>query len=138
MTRQPLESTRFVTPRTSPRPPAIPMLSKSATADRRSDRHRPEGKLVGKGDFEAQADQVFRNLASALAAVGCNAANLVKLTVFVRDMGNLPLYRRARNRFFASVTPPAAPGATWSKFRGCSARSFLIDVEAIAAAGASP
>jgi uncharacterized protein (TIGR02246 family) len=33
----------------------------------------------------------------------------VKLTVFVRDMGNLPLYRRARNRFFASVTPPAAP-----------------------------
>ncbi len=45
-------------------------------------------------------------------AAGCNAANLVKLTVFVRDMGNLPLYRRARNRFFASVTPPAAPGAT--------------------------
>jgi ketosteroid isomerase-like protein len=36
----------------------------------------------------------------------------VKLTVFVRDMGNLPLYRRARNRFFASVTPPAAAGAT--------------------------
>ena len=26
-----------------------------------------QGKLVGKGDLEAQADQVFRNLAAALA-----------------------------------------------------------------------
>jgi enamine deaminase RidA (YjgF/YER057c/UK114 family) len=47
------------------------------------------GALVGKGDFAAQADQVFRDLAVALEAVGCTAANLVKLTVFLRDMDNL-------------------------------------------------
>lgn len=29
-----------------------------------------KGKLIGKNDFEAQADQVFRNLSMALAAVG--------------------------------------------------------------------
>src|ERR1700681_4377148 len=35
------------------------------------------GKLVGKGDFAAQAAQVFRNLAIALQSVGCTASNLV-------------------------------------------------------------
>ena len=34
--------------------------------------------LVGKGDFTAQADQVFRNLSAALLAVGCDARHLVK------------------------------------------------------------
>src|SRR5690349_20146311 len=58
----------------------------------------PAGNLVGSGDFAAQAEQVFRNLGAALAAVGCTAANLVKLTVFLRDMGQLGVYREARNR----------------------------------------
>src|SRR6202163_1863037 len=70
-----------------------------------------DGKLVGKNDFAAQAAQVFSNLAVALQASGCAAANLVKLTVFLTDMDNLAGYREARNRFFASVTP-AAPAVT--------------------------
>jgi len=48
-----------------------------------------DGALVGKNDFPAQAEQVFRNLNIALQAVGCTASDLVKLTVFVRDMGNM-------------------------------------------------
>src|SRR5246127_5940643 len=70
------------------------------------------GNLVGKDDFAAQAAQVFRNLAVALQASGCTPTNLVKLTVFLTDMTNLASYREARNRFFASVTPPAAPAVT--------------------------
>jgi enamine deaminase RidA (YjgF/YER057c/UK114 family) len=42
-----------------------------------------------------RADRVFRNLAVALEAVGCTAANLVKLTVFLRDMDILRAYREA-------------------------------------------
>jgi enamine deaminase RidA (YjgF/YER057c/UK114 family) len=94
-----------------------------------------EGNLVGKGDFEAQADQVFRNLQAALASVGCTAQNLVKLTVFVRDMGELAAYRRARNRFFATSAPPAAPAVTLVEVSRLFAEDFLIEVEAIAAAG---
>jgi enamine deaminase RidA (YjgF/YER057c/UK114 family) len=94
-----------------------------------------EGNLVGKGDFEAQADQVFRNLQAALASVGCTAQNLVKLTVFVRDMGELAAYRRARNRFFATSEPPAAPAVTLVEVSGLFAEDFLIEVEAIAAGG---
>src|ERR1700682_3051879 len=62
-----------------------------------------DGSLIGKNDFAAQAEQVFRNLSFALQASGCTASNLVKLTVFLTDMDNLTSYREARNRFFASV-----------------------------------
>jgi len=98
-----------------------------------TDRH---GNLVGKGDFAAQAEQVFRNLATALAAVGCTARDLVKLTVFVRDMGRLASYREARNRFFATVTPPAAPAITLVEVSKLFSDEFLLEIEAVAAAPA--
>ena len=92
------------------------------------------GALIGKDDFAAQADQVFRNLAHALEAVGCTAANLVKLTVFLRDMDNLDTYREARNRFFATVTPPAAPVVTLVEVSKLYGPEFLLEIEAVAAA----
>jgi enamine deaminase RidA (YjgF/YER057c/UK114 family) len=91
------------------------------------------GDLVGKNDFAAQADQVFRNLDAALQAVGCTASNLVKLTVFLRDMSNLSAYREARNRFFASVSPPAAPAITLVEVSKLYGPDFLIEIEAVAA-----
>jgi enamine deaminase RidA (YjgF/YER057c/UK114 family) len=92
-----------------------------------------DGALVGRNDFAAQADQVFRNLSAALQSVGCNASNLVKLTVFVRDIGNLLTYREARNRFFGNVTPPAAPAVTLVEVSKLYGSDFLIEIEAIAA-----
>jgi enamine deaminase RidA (YjgF/YER057c/UK114 family) len=91
------------------------------------------GALVGKDDFRAQADQVFHNLTIALQSVGCTASNLVKLTVFLRDMDNLAAYRDARNRFFATVTPPAAPAVTLIEVSKLYGPDFLIEIEAIAA-----
>jgi enamine deaminase RidA (YjgF/YER057c/UK114 family) len=92
-----------------------------------------DGNVVGKYDFAVQAEQVFRNLAIALNASGCTAANLVKLTVFLTDMGNLARYREARNRFFASVTPPAAPAVTLVEVSKLYGTDFKIEIEAIAA-----
>ena len=89
--------------------------------------------LVGKGDFAAQASQVFANLACALQAVGCTAANLVKLTVFLTDMSNLGAYREARNRFFATVQPTAAPAVTLVEVSKLYGPDFMIEIEAIAA-----
>jgi enamine deaminase RidA (YjgF/YER057c/UK114 family) len=84
-------------------------------------------------NFPAQADQVFRNLTTALLSVGCTASNLAKLTVFLRDMGHLSAYREARNRFFASVTPPAAPAVTLIEVSKLYGPDFLIEIEAVAA-----
>src|ERR1700724_2458943 len=91
-----------------------------------------EGNLVGRNDFAAQAAQVFRNLAIALRARGCDATNLVKLTVFLTNMENLGAYREVRNRFFASVTPPA-PAVTLVEVSKLYGAEFMIEIEAIAA-----
>ena len=88
-----------------------------------------DGKLVGGDDIEAQADQAFRNLGYALAAAGCTAKNLVKLNVYVRDMAGLPAYRRARDRFFASVSPPAAPAITLVEVSKLFRDDLLIEIE---------
>jgi enamine deaminase RidA (YjgF/YER057c/UK114 family) len=93
-----------------------------------------DGNVVGKNDFTSQAERVFENLGIALRASGCTAANLVKLTVFLTDMDNLGRYREARNRFFASVTPPAAPAVTLVEVSKLYGPDFLIEVEAIAVA----
>jgi enamine deaminase RidA (YjgF/YER057c/UK114 family) len=93
-----------------------------------------DGNVVGKSDFAAQSAQVFYNLSVALEASGCTAANLVKLTVFLTDMKNLSTYREARNRFFATVTPPAAPAVTLVEVSKLYGPDFMIEIEAIAAA----
>jgi enamine deaminase RidA (YjgF/YER057c/UK114 family) len=93
-----------------------------------------DGNVVGKNDFMTQATQVFCNLAIALEAAGCTAANLVKLTVYLADIDNLSRYREARNRFFASVTPPAAPAVTLVEVAKLVGADFMIEIEAIAAA----
>jgi enamine deaminase RidA (YjgF/YER057c/UK114 family) len=93
-----------------------------------------DGNVAGKNDFDAQAAQVFRNLGIALEAVGCTPANVVKMTVFLTNMNNLARYREARNRFFASVTPPAAPAVTLVEVSKLYGPEFMIEIEAIAAA----
>ena len=93
-----------------------------------------DGRLIGKDDFAAQAAQVFLNLGAALQSVGCSASDLVKLTVFLRNMSDLAAYREARNRFFATVTPPAAPAVTLIQVSKLYGPDFLIEIEAIAAA----
>jgi enamine deaminase RidA (YjgF/YER057c/UK114 family) len=91
------------------------------------------GRVVGGNDLEAQADRAFRNLSAALEAVDCTAAHLIKLTVFMRDMGKLAGYRRARDRFFSTVSPPAAPAITLLEVSRLYLDSLLIEVEAVAA-----
>ena len=91
------------------------------------------GDLVGKNDFAAQADQVFRNLGTALQAAGCTASNLVKLTVFLRDMSNLSAYREAPNRYFATISPPVAPAITLVEVSKLYGPDFLLEIEAVAA-----
>jgi enamine deaminase RidA (YjgF/YER057c/UK114 family) len=93
-----------------------------------------DGNLIGRNDFAAQAEQVFQNLTIALHASGCTPAHLVKLTVYLTDMDNLGRYREARNRFFASVTPPAAPAVTLVEVSKLYGPDFLVEIEAIAAA----
>lgn len=44
-----------------------------------------DGTPVGAGDLAAQVEQAYRNVATALAAVGGSFADVAKLTVYVVD-----------------------------------------------------
>jgi enamine deaminase RidA (YjgF/YER057c/UK114 family) len=91
-----------------------------------------QGNLVGGNDFAAQAEQAFGNVGVALAAIGCTARHVAKLTVFIRDMSRIAEYRKARDRFFVTSTPAAAPAVTLVEVSRLFASDFLIEIEAIA------
>jgi enamine deaminase RidA (YjgF/YER057c/UK114 family) len=85
--------------------------------------------VVGRGDFRAQAEQVFANIQAALAAAGADFSHVVKLNMYVLDMANLPVLREVRDRYVNTQTPPAS---TLVEVRGLAQEEFLLEVEAIA------
>lgn len=87
------------------------------------------GKLVGRGDFRAQAQQVFENIKAALAAAGANFSHVVKLNIYVLDRTQLPVLREVRDLYVNTQTPPAS---TLVEVRGLAQDDFLLEVEAIA------
>jgi reactive intermediate/imine deaminase len=92
------------------------------------------GELVALGDFDAQADQAFRNLGRVLEAGGSSLGQVVKVTIFLTDMAaNFPKVVELRRRFF---TPPY-PADTIVEVRSLYRPEVEIEIEAVAIAVAS-
>ena len=87
------------------------------------------GKVVGGGDFRAQADQVYRNLSRALTSVGGSLTDLVKTTTFITDMKYVPVLREARARYLDQEHPPAN---TLIGVSSLARPDLLIEIEAVA------
>ncbi|HEX6800321.1 MAG TPA: RidA family protein [Ktedonobacterales bacterium] len=87
------------------------------------------GSLVGRGDFRAQARQVFENIKAALAAAGADFSHVVKLNIYLLDRANLPVLRAVRDQFVNMAAPPAS---TLLVVQGLAQEDFLLEVEAIA------
>jgi 2-iminobutanoate/2-iminopropanoate deaminase len=62
------------------------------------------GKLV-EGGVEAEAQQVFKNLAAILVAANINFRRLLKTTVFLKDMAHFKIV----NEIYAEHVPPPYP-----------------------------
>jgi reactive intermediate/imine deaminase len=90
-----------------------------------------EGRLVGPGDFEAQTRQVFANLGAALKAADASWSDVVKVTYFVRDVGNIVALRSIRDEYLDTEHPPAS---TLVEVSGLFRDDVLIEIEAVAAA----
>ena len=67
-----------------------------------------EGRLVGDGDCAAQLRQCFMNVESILAAVGGRLEDIVSLTIFFLDRGDLPVIQKIRAEKFTAETAPAS------------------------------
>ena len=91
------------------------------------------GKLVGEGNFEAQAEQVFRNLKIAVEAAGGTMADIVKLNIYLVaevDQAEVPKLRAIRNRYVNTEQPPASTLVVVSRL---AQPGWLIEIEAVAA-----
>jgi 2-iminobutanoate/2-iminopropanoate deaminase len=86
------------------------------------------GRVVGVGDFDAQAEQVFRNLARVLEAGGSGLDRIVKVTIFLTDMANFPKIVELRRRWF---TPPY-PADTIVEVSSLALPELELEIEAIA------
>jgi enamine deaminase RidA (YjgF/YER057c/UK114 family) len=87
------------------------------------------GRLVGKGDIEAQAKQVYTNLRSILTeAGGGTLAHIVKTTTYITHYASLEGYRKVRATFFQEPLPPN----TLLVVESLASPDFLIEIEAIA------
>jgi enamine deaminase RidA (YjgF/YER057c/UK114 family) len=86
-----------------------------------------KGELVGPGDPAAQARQVFENLGRCLAEGGAGFDDVVKLTLFVLDVADLPAVREARDAVIDTARPPASSAVQVSAL---FAPGYLVEVEA--------
>ena len=86
----------------------------------------PDGNLV-QGGIEQQTEQVLKNLQAVLEEAGSSLQNVVKTTVFLKDMNDFPKMNEIYHEFFADHKPA----------RSCIEVSLLpkdvyIEIEAIA------
>ena len=88
------------------------------------------GSLVGVGDFDAQAEQTFLNLARVLEAGGSSLADVVKVTIYLTDMSNFGKILELRGRWF---TPPY-PADTIVEVNSLALAELEIEIEAIGVA----
>lgn len=84
------------------------------------------GEIIA-GGIEEQARQVFENLAAVLGASGTSLANVVKTTVFLKDLGDFAAVNNIYGSYFSQPYPA----------RSCVEvarlpKDVLIEVEAIA------
>lgn len=83
-----------------------------------------EGKLVSE-DFGEQAHQTFRNLGRCLEAAGCGFGDVLKVNVFLIDLGDFPTFNEVYRQYFSEPYPARTTV-------GASLVGFKIEVEAIA------
>jgi enamine deaminase RidA (YjgF/YER057c/UK114 family) len=90
-----------------------------------------QGRLVGAGDFEAQARQVFGNLALALASAGMTFGHVVRLGIYMTDLSHLATMRRIRDEYINTAQPPAS---TLLQVAGLALPGLMFEVDAVAVA----
>jgi reactive intermediate/imine deaminase len=78
---------------------------------------------IVSGDFEARTRQVFDNLRAVAIAAGGNLDNIIKLTIYLTDLGNFATVNEVMAEYFTAPYPARAA-------LGVAALPKGVDVEA--------
>ena len=84
------------------------------------------GKVV-EGDIAIQTARVLDNLSAVLEACGASLENVVKTTVFIKDMGEFAKMNEVYGRYFAA-NPPARSTVEAARLP----RDVRVEIDAIA------
>ena len=87
-----------------------------------------DGNIVGKGDFEAQVRQVYKNLTNIMVEAGGSLNNIVKMTTFLTHYNYIETYRSVRNEYFAEPCPPN----TLLIIESLALPDYMVEIEAVA------
>jgi len=87
--------------------------------------------LVG-GDIRDQVRRVFDNLVAVAEAAGASLADVVKLNVFLTDLGNFPTVNEVMAEYFSEPYPARAAVGVAALPKGAE-----VEMDAILVAGSS-
>ena len=90
-----------------------------------------EGNLVGVGDFDAQAEQTFRNVAAVLEAGGSSLDRVIKVTIYLTDMSNFHKIMELRQKWFSKPYP----ADTIVEVKSLALPDLEIEIEALGLVG---
>ncbi|HCW08258.1 MAG TPA: reactive intermediate/imine deaminase [Cytophagales bacterium] len=65
---------------------------------------KPSGNLI-TGNITDETQQVMKNLSEILLAAGMDFSNVVKSTIFLKDMNNFPKVNEVYGAYFSSQPP---------------------------------
>lgn len=89
--------------------------------------HDGQGKLVGGADAAAQTRQILVNLQHVLDAAGATMADVLKVTVFLTDIGDRAGINPVRQEFFGA----ARPASTLIEVSRLALPEMKVEIEAI-------
>ena len=93
-----------------------------------------QGKVVGAGDIQSQAVQVFENLKLALGGIGATFEDVVKFTIFIVELTQekRKAVMEVRSRYISHKNPPAATMIGVDKL---VEPELMLEIEAVVAIG---
>lgn len=89
----------------------------------------PTTMTVVEGGIEAQIHQVFKNLRAVCEAAGGSLDDLLKVNVFLTDMGDFPQVNEVMGSYFTEPYPARAAVAV-----AALPRDVAVEIEAVMAA----
>jgi enamine deaminase RidA (YjgF/YER057c/UK114 family) len=88
------------------------------------------GKVVGKGNFKAQVEQIYTNLQTALKAAGADLHDVIKWNIYVVEGQNFQDAVEVFQKFWGKAPNP--PLITVAVVAGLGNPDWLVEMDAIA------
>ncbi|MDX2240108.1 MAG: RidA family protein [Leptolyngbyaceae cyanobacterium bins.302] len=86
------------------------------------------GEIVGEGNVAAQTERSLKNLKAILEAAGATLADVVKTTVFLKNMNDFVAMNAVYSQYFDEAIAPARAAVEVARLP----KDVLVEIECIA------